>query len=233
MKESKLENETLQKEARALYDEYMGLVKFKKEDCTEDEWDAMQERISKIRYENVWIDKEFCENGLYGVKNILGEVVIPAKFDDCVELFDMFIRPRSIAMKLGDKAVLVKTDGSGDVIEGTAYDAISICYWGPFFRMKKNGKTGLMTCDGKVVAECELDEVYDFFNDYSVVRTGDKYGFVYCDGRYVSPRFDDVEAIELDDWVKVKMGDETGYVDENDNFTADEGKAYWYVWSIE
>jgi hypothetical protein len=225
--------EMLPKGTQELYDEYTELVRRAEEETNEGERNKMQERIGDIMFLYSWIDQEFCENGLYGVKNILGEVVVPAKFDDCVEFFNMFIRPRSIAMKLGGKAVLVKTDGSGDVIEGTAYDAISICCWGPFFRMKKNGKTGLMTCDGKVVAECELDEVYECMNDYTAVKAGGKYGFVYCDGRYVSPRFDDVEAFGLDDWVKVKMGDETGYVDENDNFTADEEKAYWYVWSIE
>lgn len=181
----------------------------------------------KIFNEYNCFDQAFVENGRYGVKDIFGKVIIPALFDDYVELFHYDFRRSAIPMVHEGKTVLVKTDGSGDIIPGTQYDSIHYASYTPYYRMWKNGKFGLMTADGKVFIDCICDEYFEPLNGVSVYRSGDKWGLIDMSGNVVAPIFDEIIDPEPDEWVKVRIGEAIGYVDENGNFTTDEDESCW------
>ena len=174
-----------------------------------------------------WFDQAFVENGRYGVKAIMGKVIIPAQFDDYVELFHYDFRRSAIPMVIGGKTVLVKSDGSGEIIPNTEYDTIHYASYTPYYRMWKNSKFGFMSANGTVYVDCICDEYYEPLNGISVYRSGNKWGLIDMGGNVVAPIFDEIIDPEPDECVKVRIGEEVGFVDENGKFTTDEDESYW------
>lgn len=60
-----------------------------------------------------WFDEVFEENGKKGLRNVRGEVVVPAIYDDFCMPRPYYLPSLLVGAKKGDKVALVKRDGKG------------------------------------------------------------------------------------------------------------------------
>ena len=197
------------------------------EKATGAEWEALAERIHQINTEYNWFDMPFEENGRMGIKDALGKVIVPAKFDDYIETYTPFFRSGAMPMIINGKAVLVKTDGSGDVLPGTECDKIFLMPFSPYFALYKGDKFAIFASNGKMFVDFVCDNCTEFSNGLAVYTANGKEGAIYNNGAVLPAKFDEFGSPELDSFLCVRVGEEWGYVDKDDNFTTDEEEAFW------
>lgn len=177
-----------------------------------------------------WYDYPFYEGGKCGVKDVLGNVLVPARFDDYVTLFNYFSHCGATAMSLDGREMLVKTDGSGDVIPGTEYDEINSAEGSPFFEVWKGDVLGFVDSEGNVLVEPSCDQYYEFTNGAAAFHVKDgKWGVLFISGDVLKAEFDAVDMPEAGDWLHVQQGGKWGYVTEDGRFTTSEDEAYWGI----
>lgn len=129
--------------------------------------DRITEIVNEYNLDNCMLD----ENGMCGLKDCLGEVLVPAEFDDiqAYENIDFASWP-SMVRKNGKWGV-VANDGKATVIVPLEYAAMHDVT-APFFAaMNSDGKWGLLDSEGAVVIPFEMDRIYRESSD----------GFVFFD----------------------------------------------------
>lgn len=174
------------------------------------------------------VDVTFEEKGKVGIKDVAGQVVVPALYDDWVLLFGRANRPKALPMLLAGQIVFVKSDGSGDLLLKTDYEWIEDLAFSLYYIVGKDGKRGHISKSQLTpTLECIYDEI-SLDNGVILLREGDKWGF-YFQGTLVKPIFDELGIIEIDEYISVRMGDSWGYVTESGGFTVDDEYAYWVV----
>ena len=163
-------------------------------------------------------NRDFEENGLIGLKDITGKILVPAKYKKIVEhyAYDYFRNEPVSAQNEEGKYGLVKTDGTGDPIIPFEYDSLQMMVSTSFFIATKNGKKGFISPKGEIITPCEWDVAYEPWNDIIVIEDGDKSGLVTQWGLYVKPIYDEIE--NKDEFVYVRLGNKWGYLDEEGNF---------------
>lgn len=172
-----------------------------------------------------WYDSVYEENGKLGLKDIKGDVVVPAKYDGfqmrCHYLFTHNV-PR--VATVNGKAGLVKAYGNGE--ELTTFDYVSISYMIilPYFTLKKGEKYGIIHMDGRIIAPCILDEVCLPSGNCVVFKAGGKYGLVdsSCGDLYVAPQYDNIEFIDMEQPYTVTKDGVEGVINEAGTFMTDE-----------
>ena len=174
-----------------------------------------------------WFDQPYMESGRYGVKDVFGNVIIPAKFDDYVELFHYHHRRPSIPMVLNGKTVLVWTGSQGNVVPNTEYDSIHYSPYTGYYRMWQDGKFGFMTSAGTIIVDCICDEASEPINGVLMYRSGDNWGLFEDYDNVVAPKFDEVIDPMPNEYVKVRIGEHVGYINEKGEFTQNEDDAFW------
>lgn len=174
------------------------------------------------------VDVTFEEEGKVGIKDVAGQVVVPALYDDWVLLFGRANRPKALPMLLAGQIVFVKSDGSSDLLLKTDYEWIEDLAFSLYYIVRKDGKRGLISKSQLTpTLECIYDKI-SLDNGVILLREGDKWGF-YFQGTLVKPIFDEIGIMEIDEYISVRMGDSWGYVTESGGFTVDDKYAYWVV----
>lgn len=165
-------------------------------------------------------DTVFEENGRKGVKDIKGEIRVPALYMDYKELYT-FTGMRNIpliAINDAGKYGLVKVDGTGTPITEFEYDSIESQLYAELFIVQKNGLYGLVDSYGHVIIPCELDYIYDGIpvNKLLLLKDGDKQGIYDCNlDLYCRPVYDRLD--DKDGLVYVMKDDRWGFI----NFSGD------------
>ena len=182
-----------------------------------------------------WSAEIFEQDGKYGVKTALGEMVLPPVFDN-------FWGLTSSEIKKGDRVVAVQNGKCGVAIaDGTytwlvkpEYDFIG--YPNQITHVKKDGKWGLLDIiNGKFLISLECDSIDDymgfpFSNGIGFYEKGGKTGVITQFGTFTEPIFEEVEK-DSDGDVKVKFNGQWGFINEGNEFTLDENEAYYsYDW---
>jgi hypothetical protein len=191
------------------------------------EVEKLSEENIRIENEYDWIDKPFVVNGKTGIKDVLGNIIIPAVFDNYVETYHLFGRPSTIPMKRGEKCGLVKTDGSGNSISDFVYDDIH--KFTNLYVVKKENKYGFSQFDGREIMPCIADKVADAdCCNFATFQVGNQYGFIDNICFSVIPAiFDEYQPIETEDYIHVEKDGQWGYIAEDGSFTTDQDNAYW------
>ena len=101
---------------------------------------------------------------------------------------------------MNGKAGLVKPDGSGIALTPFIYDSISYMLIEPYYKVKKDGKLGIIGKDGHVIAPCIMDEITYPTGRCVVIRCGKKYGLVYrgVNNLYIAPQYDSIEFVDME-----------------------------------
>ena len=172
-----------------------------------------------------WFDTLFEENGKFGLKDLKGEVIVPAKYDGFPERYH-FIYTHDVprVALLHGKACLVKADGSGEELTPLDYDAISYMIILPYFQVKKGDKLGIIGTDGRVVVPCILDQIFTPMGNCVVFKADGKYGILDSswDNLYVEPQFDNIEYIDMEQPYTVTKDGVEGVINEKGEFLTDE-----------
>ena len=166
----------------------------------------------------------FEENGMMGVKDAAGDVLVPAKFDDIAYTFADIFRDTAVAVVKAGKMALVKPDGQGTMLTDFVYDSIQ--FQDGFYFLVKEGKFGLATSGGHVVVPAEQDEVFYPINDLAVFTKDGKNGFAMLAGLITEAEYDDYELMDSE-YLKVFKDGMAGYIDANGNFTEDEDEMFF------
>ena len=192
----------------------------------EPDFDAINvfsEEQYNIQHKYTFFDQVFDENGLKGVKDIKGNVRVPAIYSDYYELYnysDTFapeLKNMPIcAYDQNGKCALVAPDGKGTPLTPFIYDAIAKDNFVHEFIIVQGDKKGVMDKEGNILVPCEMDTVYEYFNSIQSLEAGGKFGLRTDWGLYIAPVYD--EMTEKNDYVYVRLGDTWGYLDFDGNF---------------
>lgn len=169
------------------------------------DFDSIQDELKKVNkeYQSLfcnldWHDEVFEADGKKGLKDIKGETVVPAIYDDiCIPGNYLFPHDYAIAKK-GDKVALVDRDGKGT--PRSAFDFSKIIPIMPtlseFYLAFKEGddKHFALLVSGKEFTPYELTKCYEPCNGYLIVADeNDKCGMLDLERlEYVAPEYDEI-----------------------------------------
>ena len=188
-----------------------------------DEINAYLGEQQDIHSKYSFFDEVFEENGLKGVKDIKGNIRVPAIYTDIYGLYD-YMNMYSPEMKnlpicaydQNHKCALVRPDGKGTPLTPFIYDAIVKDRFVHEFTIIQGEKKGTMNKKGNILVPCEMDDVYEYFNSIRVLEAGGKYGLTTDWGLYIAPVYDEID--DKNDYVYVRLGDTWGYLDHSGKF---------------
>lgn len=173
--------------------------------------------------------KVFEENGRKGVKDFDNKVIVPAIFDDIIETYSAPYFDRPIPVIKEGKAGLVAPDGTGKALLDFDYDSIHSTWIG--FTCTRGEHKGLLSCDGKILIPCEMDEIYDPYNDLIAFKKDGKNGYWY-DG-VLSEEFYEEDFIDTCDLLcvyRIEDGKKVcGYLDKEGRFTTEFEEAWFRI----
>ena len=181
----------------------------------------LEEENKELNDQYNFFDQEFEENGKKGIKDIAGNIRVPALYADFSELYhyDVFRHRPIPAVDAHNKSALVATDGTGTPLTPFIYDNIHQIDWTSFYLATIGKKSAVLTAQGKELVPCIIDSYSESFNGISTFSSDGKEGIFTCDGLYVPPIFDKIS--ENSDWVYVSLNGKWGYVDTEGHFVDD------------
>jgi hypothetical protein len=140
-----------------------------------------------------WVQK----NGLQGLLDTTGKVVVPIKYQhiDNLERDNYTDNPRVLTAKLNNKWGVL--DSVGKVIIPLEYDYMKMEYDRKQMVIGKKGKFGAMRTSGKLIIPIKYDELGNFYYDLNIIgiKKKGKWGYVDTSGKEViKPMFDDANA---------------------------------------
>ena len=167
--------------------------------------EANMEEIEKLQHEHFiltinydWTDEVFEENGKKGLKNMKGEILVPAIYKDFHDLAYYYIKTRPVvAITEDDYRGLILRDGKGtpitefifnsiDYIKNTVHTFAVTLESDPFH--------GAIMIYNNVVTPYEIEFLYGPENGAFIVENEKKFGiFSYEMGNiYIKPGYDDI-----------------------------------------
>ena len=170
----------------------------------------MQEK-EQLQSDYDWHDEVFEENGKKGLKNILGEIVVPAIYDGFGMLEPYYYKSTPVMAKQGEYVGLVQRDGKGTPITKFEYHLILPIFMTPFYAVwKKEDKQHFaLMVGGEVFTPYEIQEHYMPCDGVLPLEADGKQGMLaYELGLiYIKPEYDEIydEGVGSD-FVFVKDG---------------------------
>ena len=181
------------------FDELEAEIKRLRESDNDEDWPKRMKLVEEqMKLQNTydWSDIVFEDNGKKGLKNVKGEVLVPAEYDDFVLLEPYYYKSLGIGAKKGDYMALVKRDGKGTPMSEFEFHYIERIYGTAIYLMLKKedmSHFALMTM-GKVFTPYEVQD-YEMPCDGCVILYSDgKKGLLAIDQGlvYVKPEYDEV-----------------------------------------
>lgn len=158
-------------------------------------------------------------NGKQGLKDCLGNILVPAKYDGFGFKHNPFDYKRNgvIAVSNG-RYVVVTLDGTGTELTKETYDEIRLATYNnphsPYiFRKNDLSAWGLMNYMGEELSECIADSFSDDF-DCAYYSSGDLWGYwEFYYKTLTPPIYDNIETDgEMDGFLIFTLNGEKGYV---------------------
>ena len=199
-------------EVIARIDELEAMLDLKDSNLTEADY---EEHANLVRSYD-WYDEVFEENGKVGLKNVKGEVVVPAIYDGFASYESYFFPSVSVAAKKDGKLLLVKRDGKGTPVSEAVFTHIERIGYSAIYAVcqEEGGKYCALMAGGEVFTPYEIERCYPLVDGCIIVEANGKYGVLAVDQGlvYISPEYDEVcdQGFD-DDFLFVKDGVE-GYV---------------------
>ena len=191
-----------------------------------------------------WTNYEFIDpaTGLRGVKNPVGQILVPAEYDFFNFMGDhCTFRLSHMAAEKDGKSGIVAADGTGRVICDFHFDYL---IWDPFMHLYKGfwdgvkKRFGLVTPEGEVLVPNILTKGYLPWNSFVCLEADGKFGAFDIGTRlFVLPEYDAIASEPEENVLFVKDGvegyviEETGEFVPKDQFENDDKYADAYVFT--
>lgn len=202
--------------------------RLKQEDTSDAEKQLQQlgEERHNLIFDYDWYDEVFEENGKMGLKDVKGDIVVPAIYDDFSVVPSYVYRSISAVAILDGKMGMVACDGKGT--PRSAFEFTSMEYI-PFTAVVAVTKAGdnehfALMMMGTVLTPFELTKYYSPYNGcFIVCGDNNKKGlFDFEHLIYIAPEYDDVYGGCIgEDFIFVKDGKE-GWVTLDKRFISKE-----------
>ena len=211
--------------------------------------EAHKMRKTLEEYQNMELDMRdvvYEEDGKVGIKDLEGNILVPALFDAIPELYVnrhiddgwgqlSWCYP---VVKNGKHYLYMlpirKNPEGGLLTKQEGYDRI-YRYYGlriAYFVCERNGKKGLLDpYMSRECIPCEMDEIYDSldFDGCIPFKKDNKWG-LYFGGAATAPIFDELNICS-EEYARVRLANQWGWIDENAKFTTDQSAAFFGSWS--
>ena len=177
--------------------------------------------LETLRATYNFADKVYEENGLRGIKDIDGNILVPAQFTMFFSDRKSFYEHHSVLLAVDkhNEIVLVATDGKGTILDSDISEDDTI----NFYTYSLDGKKfGVCDLERGTITDPVLDGYHLIKNDFIVVDCGDKRGLLTSWGLYVDAVFDEIG--EKDDCVYVRKGNQRGYISYDGEFVDETDK---------
>jgi hypothetical protein len=148
-----------------------------------------------------WYDEKFEENGKKGLKNVKGEIVVPAIYDSFFMREPYFLKSKPVGAKLNGQAALVKRDGKGTPITEFEYLYIEPIIFTQLYAIwkKEDNKHFALMCNGKVITPYEIEDYGMACHGAVLHIVNSKKGLVLFEQYepiYIKPEYDDIETFK-------------------------------------
>jgi len=190
-----------------------------------DEWLALMSSYD-------WSSELFEVDGKYGLKSCVGEILLPAAFDDFKVLGGTYLpKGATVVAELDGKMGVVRADGVGEWLVAPEFDDIG--YPNAITAVRKGNKWGVLDLTrGELLIPVELDAIYGgsgfmFVNGMAYYEKDGKVGVMNENGECTATIFDTAEPNESG-VIEVTLNGETGFINREGQFTADEDEA-WFM----
>ena len=171
--------------------------------------------------------KVYEENGKFGVKDVLGEVLVPAIYESIEYTHGDWDRFNPVPASMNGKMALVASDGKGTPCTDFIFDSTS--YDEGYYFMEKDGKSGFADLDGYMYLPAEADVIYEPepYCDVVTYEIGEKQGYVSLAAKVATGALYDACELDDDGFLVVSKDGVKGYIDVSGNFTLDESCKYF------
>lgn len=169
----------------------------------------------------------FEENGKCGVKDVMGEIIVPAMFDSIPMVLSEDLKDCVLPVVKDGKYGFVKPDGKGTMAVECMYD--NIHFYNCYYYVVKDGKYGLYGMGGTELLPVMADKIYEPWNDLVVYELDGKYGFSMILSEIVTEAVYEGYDVEENDDLAVILNGKKGYLDENGTFTEDPDNAWFHA----
>ena len=202
----------------------------------EKELDALDKATEQLRLRDDyskqfdWYDVPFESGGKYGLKDITGKIVVPARYDGFFEYANFLFCTAKVCIAIKDGKFGFVERYSGVEKSGFVYDKLNHisyvmgCISQEVLLFWRDGSQafGLISVDGNECIPCLIDEVI-FLNPQGLYfRSGEKYGyFDFLSWKYLEPIYDRLE-FDYDSPVVFVKNNVEGYVTKDGKFLAKE-----------
>jgi hypothetical protein len=147
------------------------------------------------------------EKEKYGYKDSVGNVIIPAKFDDAYDFSDGLAR-----VKINNKWSFINKHGNLVFTLQIVCDEVGDFQYGAAL-VKQNDIYGYIDKTGKWIFKPQFQEVHDFKEGYAVVKKNGLFGYIDNTGKWIfSPQFEDASDFE-EGYAVVKKNGLYGYIE--------------------
>lgn len=200
------------------------------------------EEYNDLIYSYDWNDIVFEENGKKGLKNVKGQVVVPAMYDDFSDLAPYYEYPKRVIAYLNGKVALVKRDGEGSPITDFEFSQMERIPFTPFYAVWKEEDEAhfAVMYDGKVITPYEIEVYGDVVDGGVWLGANGKTGLLHYVGEiiYIKPQYDSIydEGVGSDfffvkDGVAGRLTLDGRFIPNEvwDNLTDDEYDELWQV----
>lgn len=161
------------------------------------------------------------ENGVWGVVNAAGKVVIPISYDRLgLSLRDADEQAEDLTSDKGRDDLIEAEKGglrgfftrTGKEVIPISYESRSIWKEGALAVRGKDKKISFYKKDGSLISGAAYDQVSDFENGMAIVKQGATYGYLSLDGKEVKPVYQEARFFE-DGLAAVKEKGRWGVID--------------------
>ena len=173
-----------------------------------------------------WYDEVFEENGKKGLRNIRGEVVVPAIYDGFGMLHPYYLPMMLVGAMKDDKFGLVKRDGKGTPTTDFEFhyvESIPFTLFNIAFKSEDLHHFAIIVLD-KVFTPYELVNYYMPCDEHIILKgDNDKYGIIGERSLiYISPEYDEIIDNGIGDDFTFIKGGVKGRVTMDKRFISDE-----------
>jgi hypothetical protein len=179
-----------------------------------------------------WSNEMFEEEGRFGLKSCMGDILLPAKFDGLKLLSSQNLPKGAKVVACKDnKWGIVKADGFGEWCIQPEFDDIGFPNY--FTAVRKGDKWGILNTElNEWVVELEMDEIcngssFPFINGVAYFMKDGKMGVMTDRGYCTDPVFDEVMADDSG-LITATCNGQTGFINREGELITDPDEA-WFM----